>query len=303
MTLTQLRYVVSVAEAGSMNEAAKQQFVSQPSLSTAVRDLEEEIGVQLFLRSNHGVSITPEGKEFIGYARQVLQQYALLENKYLNRKPEKKKFSVTMQHYTFAVFAFVELVKKYGMDDYAFAVREGKTFEVMKDVKDLVSEIGILYQSSYNKSVLDKYFRDYDLSFHPLMECGVYAYVHKDHPLAEAHRIDQEELMAYPCLTFDQGMENSFYFAEEVLPVLESGRRSIKVNDRATMLNLMRGLNGYTVCCGIICEDLNGNEYKAVPIDTEEEMCIGYLCRRDAPLSDLAEEYLRELSKYREYSN
>lgn len=291
-----------VAEAGSMNEAAKKLFVSQPSLSTSIKDLEEEAGITLFLRSNHGVSITPDGKEFIGYARQVLQQYELLETKYIEKKDVKKKFSVTMQHYTFAVFAFVELVKQYGTDDYEFAVRESRTSEVMEDVKNFTSEIGILYLSSFNRDILKKYFRDYELDFHPLMQCGVYAYVYKDHPLANEKSIDPRQLTDYTCLTFDQGTENSFYFFEEAIPAAEYNRRTIKVSDRATMLNLMRGLNGYTICCGIICEDLNGSSYKAVPIKYDEMMTIGYVCRKDAVLSELGERYLEEISKYREYS-
>lgn len=301
MTLTQLRYVIAVAEAGSMNEAAKQQFVSQPSLSTAIKELEKELGIYLFRRSNHGVILTPDGKEFIGYARQVLQQYQLLENKYLSSADVKKKFGVSMQHYTFAVFAFVELVKQFGMDDYEFAVREGKTSEVMEDVRDSVSEIGILYRSRENQDVLEKYFRDYGLEFHSLMECGVYAYLWKEHPLAKEEIITLDQLEEYPCLTFDQGTKNSFYFSEEALNTY-GYRRSIAVNDRATMLNMMRGLEGYTICSGIICEDLNGSGYVAVPIDVDETMVIGYLCRQDQKLSPLAEKYLEEIAKYKEYS-
>ena len=298
MTLTQLRYVIAIANAGSMNEAARTLFISQPSLSSAVKDLEEEIGVELFRRSNRGIFVTPEGEEFLGYARQVVEQYELMESKYISKKPSKKKFSVSTQHYTFAVDAFVELVKQFGMDEYEFAIHETKTYSVIENVKNFKSEIGILYLNDFNSKILTKLFHEFNLEFHELLKCSIYVYMWKGHPLADREEIELSELLEYPCLSFEQGEYNSFYFAEEVLSTYEY-KRLIKADDRATFLNLMVGLNGYTLCSGIICEKLNGSEYCAVRLKSDEVMTIGYLARKGAPRSSLGKKYLEEIRKYK----
>ena len=299
MTLSQLKYVITVAESKSMNEAAKQLFISQPSLSSAIKDLEQEIGIEVFRRSNKGVFVTPEGEEFIGYARQVAEQYKLIETKYIDKKNIKKKFGVSTQHYTFAVNAFVEMVKQFGMDEYEFAIHETKTYDVIEDVKNFRSEIGILYINNFNEKILNKLFVEYGLEFHPILDCHIYVYMWKGHPLAERKEICLEELEDYPCLSFEQGANNSFYFAEEVLSTYHY-KQLIKANDRATMLNLMVGLNGYTLCSGIICEELNGADYCAVRLKSDEIMTIGYLSRKGVTISSLGQKYIEELSKYKD---
>lgn len=299
MTLTQLKYVITIAEAKSMNEAAKQLFISQPSLSSALRELEDEIGIEVFRRSNKGVFVTLEGEEFIGYARQVVEQYMLIETKYIDKTNVKKKFGVSTQHYTFAVKAFVEMVKQFGMDEYEFAIHETKTYEVIEDVKNFRSEIGILYINSFNEKILNKLFSEYGLEFHPILDCHIYVYMWKGHPLAECKEIALEDLEAYPCLSFEQGNNNSFYFAEEVLSTYNY-KQLIKANDRATLLNLMVGLNGYTLCSGIICEELNGSDYCAVRLKSDEIMTIGYLSRKGVAISSLGLKYIEELSKYKD---
>ena len=299
MTLTQLKYVITVAEARSMNEAAKQLFISQPSLSSAIKELEEEIGIEVFRRSNKGVFVTLEGEEFVGYARQVVEQYMLIETKYIDKANVKKKFGVSTQHYTFAVQAFVEMVKQFGMDEYEFAIHETKTHEVIEDVKNFKSEIGILYINEFNQKVLNKLFIEYGLEFHPLLDCHIYVYMWKGHPLANYQEITLEELEDYPCLAFEQGNNNSFYFAEEVLSTYNY-KQLIKANDRATLLNLMVGLNGYTLCSGIICEELNGSDYCAVRLKSNEIMTIGYLSRKGVAISSLGQKYIEELAKYKD---
>lgn len=298
MTLTQLKYVVTIANAKSMNEAARKLFISQPSLSFAVRELEEEIGIELFRRSNRGIYLTPEGEEFLGYARQMVDQYELIESKYIEKKQMKKKFSVSTQHYTFAVDAFVEMVKQFGMDEYEFAVHETRTYTVIQDVKNFKSEIGILYLNDFNRKVLTKLIRESNLEFHEILDCSIYVYMWKGHPLADREEIDLEELKEYPCLSFEQGEYSSFYFAEEVLSTYEY-KRLIKADDRATLLNLMVGLNGYTLCSGIICEKLNGSDYCAVKLKSDEIMTIGYLVRKGVTISPLGNKYLEEISKYK----
>lgn len=299
MTLAQLRYAITVAGASSMNEAARKLFISQPSLSAAIKELEEEVGVELFKRTNRGISVTLEGEEFIGYARQVVEQYNLIESKYILKENTKKKFGVSMQHYTFAVKAFVEMVKQFGMDEYEFEIHETKTYDVIENVKNCKSEIGILYLNDFNKKVLTKLFHESAVEFHELLKCHIYVYLWKGHPLASKEEISLEELEEYPCLSFDQGNNNSFYFAEEVLSTYDY-KRLIKANDRATFLNLMIGLNGYTLCSGIMCEELNGSDYCAIKLKSDEIITIGYIARKGVQVSPLGKKYLEEISKYKD---
>ena len=298
MTLQQLKYALTIADCGSMNEAAKQLFISQPSLSETMKELETEIGLDIFLRSNRGIVITPEGEEFLGYARQVTEQFGLLQSKYIDKKV-KEKFSVSTQHYTFAVKAFVETVKQIGMEQYEFAVHETTTISVIENVKNFKSEIGVLYENDFNEKVLNKMFKENGLEFVELFSCDTFVYLWSGHPLAKQDVITMEELDEYPCLSFDQGKNNSLYLAEEMKSTYEY-RRLIKANDRATLLNLMIGLNAYTLCSGIICEDLNGNDYKAVPLKETEKMRIGYMKRKGAKVSHIGELYIEELKKYKE---
>lgn len=297
MTLQQLRYVIMVANVHSMNEAAKRLFITQPSLSEAIKDLEEELNITIFARSNKGVIVTSEGEEFLSYAKQILRQVELLEEKYLEGKNIKKKFGVSTQHYSFAVKAFVEMVKGFDMNEYEFAIRETKTYDVLKDVSDGRSEIGILYVNDFNEKVMKKLFKELGLEFHELVQCKAYVYLWKQHPLADKKLVTMKDLEDYPCLSFEQGENNSFYFAEEILSTFDY-KKTIKACDRATMLNLMVGLNGYTLCSGIICEELNGDDYRAVLLDSDEMMRIGYVMKSNMIMSNIGIQYIHELEKY-----
>lgn len=300
MTLQQLRQIITIADVGSMNEAAKQLYVSQPNLSAVVREIEEEAGITIFLRSNRGIKVTPDGEEFLGYARQVIEQYALLEKRYLEQD-SKEKFSVSCQHYSFAVKAFVELVKEVGMAEYEFAIHETTTYQVVRNVHNFKSELGILYLSEFNEAVLKQMFRENDLVFEPLLDCDTYVYLWKGHPLAGRKILSMEDLQDYPCLAFEQGSHSSFYLAEEMKSTYEY-KKLIKGDDRATMLNLMVGLNAYTLCSGIISEELNGTDYAAIPLKGSEQMTIGYLRHKGAKLSRLGEIYLDKLEHYQDAS-
>ncbi len=300
MTLQQLKYILAISETGSMNKAAEQLYVSQPSLTSSVQELEKEIGIKIFNRSGRGVTLTNDGSEFIRYARQVVGQFDILSEKYINKGSIKKKFGVSTQHYSFAVKAFVEMVKEFDTSKYEFAVRETKTAEIISDVATLRSEIGIIYLNDFNRKSITKLLSSNGLDFHSLTKCSPYVYLWKGHPLADEKKITFEQLADYPCLSFEQGDNSSFYLAEEILSTNEY-QRIIKANDRATMLNLMIGLNGYTLCSGIICEELNGSDYTAVPFDcgdTDEAMEIGYITLKNVILSEMAEIYIKELKAY-----
>lgn len=299
MTLNQLKYVITLSKVNSINEAAKILFISQPSLTSSLKSLEEELGFDIFLRSKTGISLTVKGSEFLGYAKSVVEQFDILDAKYISQGTAKRSFQVSMQHYTFAVNAFVEVINQYGMDEYKFEIHETKTHEVIENVKNQKSEIGVLYLNEYNKSVLGKIFNDSNIEFIPLFACNIYVYMSKSNPLAKNKLIKMEDLDDYPCLAFAQGDYNSFYFAEEVLSTYNY-KRLVRANDRATLLNLMVGINGYTLCSGIICEDLNGTDYCAIKLDTDEKMTIGYIKRKASVLSEIGRKYIEELGKYKD---
>ncbi len=302
MTLVQLRYLISIAETNSLNKAAEQLYVSQPSLTSSMKELEKELGITLFYRSGRGVTLTNDGMEFLLYAKQIYGQYELVLEKYGKGGAHKKKFGVSTQHYSFAVKAFVDMAKEFDMSRYEFAIRETKTAEVIRDVSTMKSEIGILYLCDFNRKSMEKILKSANLEFHRLIECQAYVYIWKNHPLAGEKSIHFEQLEGYPCLSFEQGDNSSFYFAEEILSTNEYPQ-VIKANDRATMLNLMVGLNGYTICSGIICEELNGSDYIAVPYEEDEKnpnsiMEIGYIVRKNTIVSKLAGLYLNKLKEY-----
>ena len=302
MTLTQLNYIITIAETKSMNKAAEQLYVSQPSLTSAVKELEKELGVTLLYRSGRGVTLTNDGMEFLMYARQIYSQYESVMEKYGKGGGYKKKFGVSTQHYSFAVKAFVDMAKKFDMSKYEFAIRETRPAEVLSDVSTMRSEIGVLYLCDFNRKALEKMMKSAGLTFHHLIDCQAYVYIWKNHPLAKEKSISFEQLEGYPCLAFEQGDNGSFYFAEEILSTNEYSQ-VIKANDRATMLNLMVGLNGYTLCSGIICEELNGDDYIAVPFQDDAQnpnsvMEIGYIVRKNTMLSEMGKLYIELIRKY-----
>lgn len=297
MTLQQLKYVCMVAETGKITEAAKKLYISQPSLTNAIHELEKEMNVVIFNRTNKGISLSAEGEIFLGYARQVLEQAAVLEDKYKGGHGEKKKFCVSTQHYSFAVNAFVDLIKEYGQDEYDFSLRETQTYEIIEDVARLRSEIGILFLNDFNEAVINKILKSYDLEFHQLYVAKPHVFISRKHPLAGKDRIINEELEEYPYLSFEQGEHNSFYFSEEVFAAVER-KKNIRVRDRATLFNLLIGLNGYTVCSGVIDKKLNGKDIIAVPLADENDMRIGYITHRKGMLSRLGNTYLEAIKKY-----
>ena len=301
MTLQQLRYVITIAETGSLGRAAEKLFVSQPSLTSAVKELEKELGLPLFNRTSKGVTLTVDGERFLPYARQVEGQYLNLMEEFGRIEKRKASFAVSAQHYSFAVKAFVDLTRKSDVAEYELAIRETRTQEVIRDVSTMRSEIGVIYLNESNRKPLMKVLDQEGLSFHRLIVCEACVYLWKNHPLAKKPYVTLEDLRPYPCLAFEQG-DAPLYFAEELMST-EKYSRLIHCCDRATVLNLMVGLEGYTLCSGIICEELSGVDYVIVPFSAEDNlgdttMEIGYIDRRNSIHTDLGLQYIEEMKKY-----
>lgn len=296
MTLKQLRYITVVAETGNITEAAKKLFIAQPSLTASIQELEKEYDITIFHRSKRGIEITPEGEEFLGYARQVLEQTNLIEERYSSGNTGKHRFSVSSQHYSFVVESFVELLKKVGGDKYEFHMRETETYDIIKDVANLRSEIGILYINEFNETVINKTLRDNNLSFTSLLKVKPHVFIGRKSPLAGKKSISLEDLKEYPRLSYEQGSHNSFYFSEEILSTVDSDREII-VRDRASLFNMLIGMNGYTICSGIISEELNGPNIIAKPLEVEDYMDIGYILPKAIRPSALTLDYIDILNR------
>ena len=294
MTLKQLRYAVTVAETGNITEAAKRLFIAQPSLTSSIQELEKEFGIVIFSRSKKGIQVTTEGEEFLGYARQVLDQTNLINERYTGASEGKNRFCVSAQHYSFVVEAFVEMLKRFGGEKYEFHIRETQTYEIIEDVAHLRSEVGVLYLNSFNETVIRKTLRDNDLYFVPLFKAKPHVFIGKSSPLAKKKKLTTEDLKPYPRLSYEQGSHNSFYFSEEILSTMDCDKE-IAVCDRASLFNMLVGLNGYTICSGVISEELNGPDIIPKPLDVDDYMEIGYILPNSMKPSLFTQSYIEIL--------
>ncbi len=301
MTLQQIHYALTIEECGSMNKAAEKLFMVQSALTASMKELEKEIGITIFVRGPKGVTPTPEGREFLNDIRGLEGHYTTLMHKYEGDGNYRRKFAVSTQHYSFAVHSFIKMAKQYDVNTFDFSIRETKTRDVIADVGALRSEIGILYLSEKNEKFIRKLLDKNDLEFHSLIKCNAYVYLSDDHPLAKKKSIKFMDLAPYPCLSFEQG-DDAYFFAEEILGEYEYSR-VITVNDRATMLNLMKGMHGYTLCSGIISDDINGDGYIAVPYKADADhpnsvMEIGYITKKKSIVSEPGQRYIEELKDF-----
>lgn len=297
MRIQQLAYLEKIVARGSINEAAKELYLTQPSLSNAVKELENEMGIQLLLRNKMGVTLTDEGREFMIYARQILDQVNLMEEKYKQKTPRKQAFSVSAQHYAFVVHAFVELIRQVNTEEYQFTLRETETQNILDDLTSFKSEIGILYLNTFNRQVMQKLFKEKNLEFTPLFTALPHVFVSRENPLTQKKSVNLTDLEEYPYLSYEQGEVNSFYFAEKILSTLDH-KMNIKVSDRATIFNLMVGLNGYTISSGIISSELNDDKIVAIPLEVDDSITIGWLKHRQLELSPIAQDYLQRLEEH-----
>lgn len=295
MTLQQLRYALAVGKYHSINEAATALFVTQPTISTSIKELEEEFGIKIFSRTNRGIEITTEGTEFLGFARQVVEQSNLLREHYVKDRKRMIRFTVSSQHYSFAVSSFIKLVNTYGMDNYDFCLRETRTKDIITDVHNLSADIGIIYLSSFNRAVVSRILKEEELVFSSLAKANPHVFIGVNNPLAKRKSVTFEDLMDMPYLCFEQGNYSADYFAEEMLKNV-AGTKTIRVSDRATLFNLLLGLNGYTISSGIIDNELN-SEVVSIPLESDGEMEIGVIKRKDVvstPVMDAYIDFLKE---------
>lgn len=300
MTLQQLKYIIQIAQCGSISTAAQKLFITQPSLSKSVSELEKEMGITIFCRNNRGVYLSDDGIKFLSYARQVVEQAELLEQQYKSGAPIRRVFAISSQHYAFVVNAFVALVKEYGEEKYEFSLRELRTNDIIEDVRTLRSELGIIFLSNFNREVILRILHNSDIQFVPLFTAKPHVFVSRNNPLAQLEKVTLDDLKKYPRLTYEQGENNSFYFSEELHSTVESPKNII-VSDRATLFNLLIGLNGYTISSGILSSDLNGDNIVSIPLISDEIMEIGYIYNTSKRINPISGRYIEHLNSYIEH--
>lgn len=293
MTLTQLRYLVAIAESGSINAAAAQLYASQSNLSTAMKDLERELGITIFTRSNRGVALTNDGTELVGYARQVIEQADMLESRYAGRGEAKQRLAVSTQHYAFSVQAFVNVLERCDASEFDFVLRECATGDILEDVRTFRSDLGILYINDFNRRVMERAIAEAKATFYPLFDAAVHVFVGEQHPLAGRTLIKPEELADYPRYSFEQGTSSSFYYAEEPLASIPHSR-NVRYSDRGTLTNLLTSYNGFTLSTGVLSAEMQQG-IASIPLDTEDRMQVGYIMHAERRPSELLEDYIREL--------
>ncbi|NGM17893.1 LysR family transcriptional regulator [Eggerthellaceae bacterium zg-893] len=293
MTLQQLRYLIAIAEFGSINAAAAHLYASQSNLSAAVKDLERELGITVFSRSNRGVTLTNDGTELLAYARQVVEQADMLETHYHGGRDAHLRLAVSTQHYAFTVQAFVNVAEACDGDDYEFILRESTTAEIIDDVRTFRSDVGVLFTDSFNRRVIMRALADAKLSFTPLFEAGVHVFVNENHPLAGRDVLTPQDLEPYPRYAFEQGTSNSFYYAEEPLSYLPH-TKNIRFSDRGTLTNLLTSHNGFTLSTGVLSAEMHSG-IASIPLAVDERMRVGYIMHDERRPTALLERYIREL--------
>ena len=302
MTLLQLLYFETLARMLHYTHAAQELHISQPSLSNAVKEVEKEIHFPIFTRTSRGITVTAKGLEFIGYARQVIQQMNVLQDTYITMRPQKTYFSVSTQHYVFATNAFVDMIRKYGQERYEFCLNETQTYQILENVKNHISELGIIYLSNTNEIVIRRTLEDMHLEFRPLFTVKPHVALYVNHPLADHTSLKLIDLIEYPRLKFLQGNYESSFFSEELYSSLPVDKE-IRVSDRAAMINMMIGLNGYSISTGIFPKYMQGDAIKGIPLHEKERMTVGYVVNAGQTLSDLGTMYIRALKQYQHSEN
>ena len=299
VTIQQLKYIVSVVENGTITEAAKKLYISQPSLSNAIKDIEEEVGITIFIRSRAGIVVTPEGMEFVGYARQVLRQMEILEDKYISHTPGKVRFCVSSPHYVFTTNAFVDIVEAFGKERFEFILHETTVHQILEDVKNRFSDLGIIYISHDNEPTIRKTLEESKLSFSPLFTVKPQVFIRDTHPLTRWDSVKLDDLQRYPRINFMQSTEDPMRLAEELYSEL-STEKSIMVSDTGSLVNLLLGTDAYTISNGFFPRYLQGTKIVGVPLAEDEEMHIGYILSEKQELSELGRAYVEKIKLYGE---
>ena len=296
MTLNQMTYFKTLAETGHMGQAAEKLFLSQPSLSAAIKELETELDITIFERTGRGIRLSADGAAFIRGAVALLEQADDLKARFSAQPPEApRSFSLSAQHYSFVADAFVEIMRGMSENRYSLTLREGRTLEIIDDVCERKSELGVLFLSASNRRPLTRLFASRGLDFRAIKQVEPHVFIRPEHPLSGHQRLSPRHLQDYPYICYEQGEVSPVFFSEELM-VERCRPRVVHVSDRATMENVIAQTDAYTIGTGYIIPTFTGVGMSSIPLDTDEQMEIGILTLREAGLSPLASDFVKVLT-------
>lgn len=296
MTLQQIRYINEISKHSSISKAAQALFVTQPSISKAVKELEDELGIRILDRNSKGILFTKEGSELLSYAKMLLEQTESITYHFNRQKnPDILKLCISSQHYGFAIQALAKLMETCHAKKYEFTIRECKTSDVIDDVYNNKSIIGILSIGDTTELFFQRHFTSKNLVFTPLKSMQIHAFLRKEHPLAGNDMVTLDQLKNYPCLTYLQD-DSSFHFAEEAL-VVENPDKLVYIKDRGATNNLISNTDSYNIGTGCIIPNYMDSNIISIPIDGGEQISLGWIRRYDAALSPDILTYISYLEK------
>lgn len=300
MTFQQLTYVVEISKCGSINKAAHKLFLSQSGISTAVRELEDELGIQFFVRSNRGVEFTPEGKEFLGYAISLLNQKQRIEKLYGDSRHSSAptRFAVSTQRYPFTEDAFLRMLEETTENRYSFSIKEDGMEAVIDDVYDHRADVGVIFLTELTEKIICRLLSTRNLEFHPVAEVPPCIYVRRDHPLTRLSAVTEEELSGYPYVAFDHDQGVAADFSEEYQ--LVSNRkpdRCINVNSRSTMMNVLAHTDAFTTGSGLLVERCSPDSVVTIPLADKDKIRLGWIVPQGAKISPQTEKFVGFLKR------
>lgn len=305
MTLQQVRYVLEISRYGSISKAAQELYLTQPYLSNILKDLENELQITIFARTRKGVMLTEEGKEFLQYAKPLLDQEARILKLYENHTTKPTfRFAVSTQRYPFVIKAFQRFYETLSLEQFQIHLRESSMDYVIRDVSENRSDLGIIFLSATTESFIRKYISVRGLEFHEIVAIRPRIFFRKTHPLAKLREISLEELQSYPFASFESS-NTSIDFSEETL-LLDAAveNRRIYIIDRGTMINILTHTDAFSIGTGILSAGFAGPELTSRPIKGHgKEIKIGWLHNTAYPVSGTALQFVKTLEKVIQQDN
>lgn len=293
MTIQQCKYVLEIARTGSFSEAAKQLFIAQSSLSAGIKSLERELNICIFQRSSNGVYLTDEGSEFVRYAADIVSASELAVGRYKSPQKTETLFIAT-QHYDFIADVFGNFVKDVDLDRYRFSIKEIETYNVIREVENSYSDIGIIAIKDGDYDIMKRYLNKRNITFVSMLEAAPHVFVRRAHPLASMDRLSVADLKDFPYVSYEQGGQTASFFTEE-LNDARAMDKHIEISDRATLMNLLLMTDAYTVGTGIMPSALNKGDIVSIPFDSKEHYIIGYLLNSARKVSPMTERFIAHL--------
>ncbi len=298
MTLLQMSYLLETERCGSINRAAQSLFISQSALSNAIAEVERELGITVFHRSNRGITLTDEGRELLSQITPIVERSRKISRYYSERKAENRvHLSIAAQRYPFCVKAFVEFLRMVEEPRAEVRLKEMEMSAVIGEVSAQQSDLGIIFLSDLTEHFILRILQEKHLTFTPLVSLRPHVFMRKEHPLAGQQTVTMEQLRRYPSVAFTQADSNLNYAEEVVVGTAADFDQVVYVSDRATIYSVIAHTNCVSTGSGVLPEGFGHEQVIAVPLQSQQEMRLGYITLQGVPLSDKGQEFVEILRK------